>query len=358
MYTIERVTRSDMPKNILIEQFDYYHKICFNNNYILHYGIYHGTNDSDFKYINCKDSLRENYNIIQYSYKYKDVNDPISWLQGYYYNELETYYSYNDCTKMYTYLISNKWLVDEIINDKINHTRKLLLTILKCSDKIYGLNKLVGHKIINYIYSTKLLSKVDHQYYYDIIPDKYYHYDFENDFDEIDTKFDGGLINTIDMLPNNIYIYDWKEQLYAYQLQFANGLLYYHNTKGDYWNYNMDDYKDIFESDLSSIECSYKYNDSNDPVSWLQDYYYNELETYISYGDCTKTYIYLVSNKWLMEEIINDKINHTRKLLLTILRCSDKIYGLNKLVGHKVINYIYSTKILSKVDYQYHYDFM
>jgi hypothetical protein len=97
---------------------------------------------------------------------------------------------------------------------------------------------------------------------------------------------------------------DKKDWRYIYEVIFNNGLKYYFGS-----GYNCDDdsynsLKEMIETDLSYIERSYQYNNSNNSISWLQDYFFEEFDNYVTYENIKKTYVYIIKNKHLMENII------------------------------------------------------
>lgn len=113
-------------------------------------------------------------------------------------------------------------------------------------------------------------------------------------------------------VPKSYYLCNFgeKDWEYIYQVSFDNGFKYYFAKNTEYDDKDVNEKKeilDMIESDYQLLTNSKKYNSSSNGSSWMQDYFYKELDTYLEYDNAKKIYDYLNSNKKEIKEILNCK---------------------------------------------------
>lgn len=93
---------------------------------------------------------------------------------------------------------------------------------------------------------------------------------------------------------------DWK---YIVELQYNDDFKYYYGT--DHYNYNdHNSALDYIKFDYEIVCNTEGYGDSNDPVSKLQEYYYKEFDTFMSYDKCKKIYHYYKTNEDTIKRLV------------------------------------------------------
>ena len=123
-------------------------------------------------------------------------------------------------------------------------------------------------------------------------------------------------ITKIEEFPSTYYVCkfsdssDWK---YKYQVTFSNDLVFYFASNHD--ENSADGIIEMLENDYNILERSKDYmNDKNQlyPAAAIQDYMYDEFDSYISYPDAKKIFDYLVNNDSLINNVLKNKKKYSK----------------------------------------------